>query len=597
MLSGHAERLLPRLLQQLEESRWREEQQQIQLTRLQTALRQDQRLSTVLPGTSTEAMAAELQRVRDEAAAEKSSLEAELQKLRDNQPVIIKPSSSVAPPSSQVSQDATNAEEASPSTKWTVAAWLASLRTEDNCAGLLVHTLTSRLLGRGTEDELTAMRQLWKAGGRDELHRRLRDTAGAPPLVDILVDAIAPHAKELVEAKLTDAQDMFSRFSQEGASLLHYAGLNTFFGGLEGVIGLPSPDVKATMKAEHTASADSKVDFETTNYYVTTTSETEWKFVVEPDECATWPKETRHIDVEARGRKLRSLEELKFKTDHLNDQLEKLSEPTLMIFEAFGAVLYTGPMFAKYNGVLRGLQVPFDPLVWERVEQQPAKSSGGVEVSNQGLATLLLQTTRLSPQELLSVQLSAAKLQPSSFVVDQASGAVFRPATSYLQRQLIKLCASDKVKQQLDAGTIFFDAVAKGANVVTAKTHVETNRYTTTLHVINSAIVKIGKLTRATKVYRGISGRGLPRQFWTANAFDVAGGVETAFMSTSTDRAVALGYAGGDDHSPGILIEVQQGMGELRRERPKHARKRGAYACVGSSRLVSQLIEELTSAP
>lgn len=51
------------------------------------------------------------------------------------------------------------------------------------------------------------------------------------------------------------------------------------------------------------------------------------------------------------------------------------------------------------------------------------------------------------------------------------------------------------------------------------------------LHVINSAVVKLGKLMHAAKVYRGISGRVLPEQFWKANQFGVKGGVESAFMS------------------------------------------------------------------
>ena len=40
---------------------------------------------------------------------------------------------------------------------------------------------------------------------------------------------------------------------------------------------------------------------------------------------------------------------------------------------------------------------------------------------------------------------------------------------------------------------------------------------------INSAIVKLGKLTVATKVYRGIAGKQLPQQFWQPNNFGVKG--------------------------------------------------------------------------
>ena len=56
----------------------------------------------------------------------------------------------------------------------------------------------------------------------------------------------------------------------------------------------------------------------------------------------------------------------------------------------------------------------------------------------------------------------------------------------------------------------------------------------------------------------------LPDEFWTPNTFGVRGGVEQAFMSTTTERAVAMGYAsGGRGAEPaaiGIVIEVQQGM-------------------------------------
>ena len=47
------------------------------------------------------------------------------------------------------------------------------------------------------------------------------------------------------------------------------------------------------------------------------------------------------------------------------------------------------------------------------------------------------------------------------------------------------------------------------------------NRYVTTLHVINSAIVKMGKLMVSQKVYRGIAGGLLPPEFWEPNEFKV----------------------------------------------------------------------------
>ena len=84
------------------------------------------------------------------------------------------------------------------------------------------------------------------------------------------------------------------------------------------------------------------------------------------------------------------------------------------------------------------------------------------------------------------------------------------------------------------------------------------NTYTTTLHCINSCIVKLGKLTVASKVYRGVSGGKLPPQFWTPNDYNVRGGVEFAFTSTTTNGEVARRYA--STAKVGMLIEVQMGM-------------------------------------
>ena len=82
------------------------------------------------------------------------------------------------------------------------------------------------------------------------------------------------------------------------------------------------------------------------------------------------------------------------------------------------------------------------------------------------------------------------------------------------------------------------------------------NRYTTTIHVINSAIVKLSKLTVATKVFRGISGIGLPQSFLKGNEFGVRGGIEGAFMSTTLDRNVAMQYA--SSKGVGIVFEIRQ---------------------------------------
>ena len=66
------------------------------------------------------------------------------------------------------------------------------------------------------------------------------------------------------------------------------------------------------------------------------------------------------------------------------------------------------------------------------------------------------------------------------------------------------------------------------------------NRYVTTTHVINSAIVKASKLTRVGKVYRGVAGGVLPERFWVPNEQGVRGGGENAFLSTGLPLAAVV---------------------------------------------------------
>mmetsp|Transcript_7696 Transcript_7696/g.23002 ORF Transcript_7696/g.23002 Transcript_7696/m.23002 type:complete len:302 (+) Transcript_7696:781-1686(+) len=84
------------------------------------------------------------------------------------------------------------------------------------------------------------------------------------------------------------------------------------------------------------------------------------------------------------------------------------------------------------------------------------------------------------------------------------------------------------------------------------------NRYATTIFTLTSGLVKTSKLSKAEAVYRGILGGLLPSQFFTKDQFGVRGGVEFAFMSTTTNRAVAFQYAKGK--GAGTILEIQTGM-------------------------------------
>jgi len=114
------------------------------------------------------------------------------------------------------------------------------------------------------------------------------------------------------------------------------------------------------------------------------------------------------------------------------------------------------------------------------------------------------------------------------------------------------ICAAEKEK-------LTEEQIAKNTKVFQLA-QAKANWYTTTLHAINSGIVKLSKQTQATTVYRGVTGGVLPEEFWVPNEHGVIGGVDMSFMSTSPKRDIALGYMNSGDLPSKILFEIRMGM-------------------------------------
>jgi len=83
------------------------------------------------------------------------------------------------------------------------------------------------------------------------------------------------------------------------------------------------------------------------------------------------------------------------------------------------------------------------------------------------------------------------------------------------------------------------------------------NTYTTTIHAINSVIVKMSRLSKIKPLYRGWTDATLPKSFFEADGMGVKGGVEYGFSSTTTDRAQAAHYAQG---KASTILELEMGM-------------------------------------
>ena len=309
---------------------------------------------------------------------------------------------------------------------WTTKGWLDSLDVTDALTAALLAPLGSDAGDSGLQ--LQYVRALASAGdvaGRECIHSLLRDG----PLLGLLADQIWDGAKELAGAKAAHAAELHEKFCAEGGTFtMSFSGLSTFFGGLEALIGAPNPNLVDAMTKEHRAAADSSQEFVTPNYSMTTSSETEWLFVTDPQDGlaqlgkSAWPSEHARFadDVRRQPLPLSSFDETR---REVNARLNREDVAPVGEAEFVACRLYTGPLFVKYNLVLRG-------------------SSGLVP---------------------------------------------------WFVEELERTCRG--------------------------------NKYVTTLHACNSAVVKLGKLTSAATVYRGVSGL-LPDEFWTPNRWGVCGGVE-----------------------------------------------------------------------
>ena len=83
--------------------------------------------------------------------------------------------------------------------------------------------------------------------------------------------------------------------------------------------------------------------------------------------------------------------------------------------------------------------------------------------------------------------------------------------------------------------------------------------FTTTLHAINSGVIKLSRVQPACDVYRGMKGMKLPRSFVEAKN-NVRGGVEHGFLSATMDFEEAVKYTRGGPETPSLVFQMRMGM-------------------------------------
>ena len=157
---------------------------------------------------------------------------------------------------------------------------------------------------------------------------------------------------ELKRQRAATGAQLSSKFATESKFTLQTGSLDYFYRGLEGLLGPPSTDVFKGMEREHTDRPDSHLLFDTSNG-VRTTSRDEYEFVVRPVRGKIYPERASLLGMHQKRRRPLSVDEVWEAVAPRNAALRQLREAELLREEAVAGRLYSGPMYEKYNAVLR----------------------------------------------------------------------------------------------------------------------------------------------------------------------------------------------------------------------------------------------------
>ena len=202
------------------------------------------------------------------------------------------------------------------------------------------------------------------------------ETLSTNPAMGKFVDSVVPPGQDV------DSGVDGTRFE------LVYGTLKDFARGLTALVGPPVPvhDQRAAMGAEHCDRDDSSIAFVVGNYGTTTFAKAEWCFVSEPNAMGLvragideWPREATLCAPDAtpeesaaadhRRRTPRPLADFEAQRTALSERLGHLAGMCFDRSELIAARLYTGPMFVKYNGVLRGVSEGAPPFFQTRLKE------------------------------------------------------------------------------------------------------------------------------------------------------------------------------------------------------------------------------------
>ena len=229
-------------------------------------------------------------------------------------------------------------ETASDEDAWSVAGWLNSLS---------LHSVVSTALqpngDAATIDFVCGL-------SREQIAARLHAADVEGQLATVIHEGVGT----LLQQGAATGAELNSKFASEAGFEMAFGPRGLFFTGLEGLIGPPllvQGSLGLSMEREHTACDDVDLTFTSSNG-VTTSTRLEWEVVVAPIEGKRYPERARGRGMEGE-RNVRSLQELLPAMEERNRQLQAAKHSPMGEDELVAGRMYTGPMYEKYNLVLR----------------------------------------------------------------------------------------------------------------------------------------------------------------------------------------------------------------------------------------------------
>ena len=243
---------------------------------------------------------------------------------------------------------------------WSTVAWVKSLKLETLISESLSVPLDEVVQGLSAPErsaaELAFFRSLGTQSAQSPRNRQLVMSLMGPDVLAKQADKFCHEAESLVDVPAT-VDELSAKFSQGGE--LFYGDLKTFNAGLDATLGPPNPNLYEAMQSEHVKRSDYKTPFTADNYRMETCSQTEWWFVADSEKGLKEIPELEQypFEPELSVRKRRHavpLHTYDVGLAEVNADLRPLAVPPMRREELIGARLYTGPLFYKYNCVLRG---------------------------------------------------------------------------------------------------------------------------------------------------------------------------------------------------------------------------------------------------